>query len=336
MPRPLGHIRILLSSRVIFDLEEADKIFAEKGEAEYADYMCGRSAYAADFDAQTMGRKLKPGPLWNFMTAALKLNDVAPGTVEIGMVCKDTTETALPIFRNLDLMNAPVGYRIATAGGALKPVDLTGFDTDLFLSRNAKDTQMAIDNDIAAATINFPSGVSYTRAPGMPVRIWLDGDAVTFGSSAEVIYQEKGLDHYYKSEFNSAANAIEAGPFTKFLAKISQFNAKFPRDQQPFEIALLTARGGDPSVRALTTIKQLGIVFNGGLYFLGGGDKGVVLKAHMPDLFVDDQQVHLKDAQAFCPTGHVAYKTDGPMHKFLQEKAAADAAQKPKDGPKLG
>lgn len=336
MPRPMGHIRILLSSRVIFDLEEADKIFAQKGEAEYADYMCGRGTYENDFDAQAMGHKLKPGPLFNLMMAALKLNQVSPGTVEIGMVCKDTAETALPIFRNLDLLEAVVDYRIATGGHALTSADLSGFDADLFLSRNSVDVQLAIDNDIAAATVNFPAGASYARRPGKPVRIWVDGDAVTFGSSAEVVYQKQGLENYYKHEFNNASNPIETGPFSKFLIKLSQLNAKFPKGAQPFELSLLTARGGHPSARALSTIEKLGIAFNGGMYFLGGVDKGPVLEAHMPDIFFDDQQVHLKDAQDFCPTGHVAYKTDGPMHKFLQEKAAIDAAQKPKDGPKLG
>ena len=321
MPRPLGHIRILLSSRVVFDLEEADRIFAEKGAAEYTDYMRARGAYQKDYDADAMGRKLAPGPLWNFVAAALKLNEAFPGAVEGGLFCKDTAETALPIFRNLDTSGEDISYRISTAGKPLTLQDLKAFGADLFLSRNPSDVQMAIDNDVAAATINFPAGASYERLEGRPLRLWLDGDAVTFGSSAEVGYQRNGLERYIRDEFNAASQGVEAGPFTTLLAKISQLNKGFPKGAQPFELSLLTARGGLAAARVLTTVEKLGVDFNGELYFVSGASKTDVLRAHSPDIFFDDQQTHLIGAASFCPTGHVAYKTGSPIQHFLQEQA---------------
>lgn len=324
MPRPLGHIRILLSSRVIFDLEEADKIFAEKGAAEYADYMRARGAYVKDYDPEVLGRRFKPGPMWNFVLAALELNNVAPGTVEIGMICKDTGETALPIFRNLDVSGVGIEYRLATAGKPIRSSDLNTFNADLFLSRNAADVQKAVDLGIAAAVINFPAGASYQRLKGRPLRFWVDGDAVTFDSDAELGYQTNGLEKYRKDEFNKVAKPLGPGPFTAFLAKLSQANARFPRGEQPFELSLLTARGGPAAARVIPTVEKLGIEFNGELYFLGGADKTDALKAHMPDIFFDDQMVHLDKAQFFCPTGHVPYKTGSAMFNFLKEKAAAE------------
>ncbi|MBI3440651.1 MAG: 5'-nucleotidase [Proteobacteria bacterium] len=319
MPRPFGQIHILLSSRVIFDLEEADRIFAEKGAAEYADYMRGRGAYQADYDPATFGRKLAPGPLWNFIMAAQRLNEVDPGTVEIGVMCKDNAETALSIFRNLDIAGlSSAGYRIATAGKPLSVIDLEAFDADLFLSRNPVDVQLAVDHDVAAAVINFPSGAHYDRREGTPLRLWLDGDAVSFGSGAEVVFQADGLEGFMHHEFNQAAEPIGSGPFTHLLAKISQLNARFQDSEKPFELSLLTTRGGEGAARAVATIENLGIEFNGEMYFVCGATKFNVLNAHRPDIFFDDQQVHLREAAAICPTGQVPYKTGSPMYHFVQ------------------
>ena len=66
MPRPMGHIHILISARVLLDLEEADKIFKEKGEREYADFMRGRGKYEKDFVPELGGRALDKGPVVGF------------------------------------------------------------------------------------------------------------------------------------------------------------------------------------------------------------------------------------------------------------------------------
>ncbi len=333
MPRPLGHIRLLFSARVLFDLEEADKIFAEKGEKEYADYMRARGNYAKDFDPEVMGRRLNPGPLWNLAVAALRLNEKSPDTVEVGVVCKDTSETAFPIFRNLDLSGLTFQYRIAKSGKGLETSDLESFGADAFFTRNAKDAQLAVDYGVAAAAINFPEGATYTRKEGAPVRLWLDGDAVTFGSSAELGYRTDGLEQYRINEFNRVAQPIEEGPFTKLLVKISDLNKKFPKGEQPFELSLLTARGDVASARVMTTLENLGIEFNGDLYFVSGASKNDVLKAKLPDLFLDDQQVHLEKPALYCPTGHVPYKTGSDIFEYLKAQAAKVKDADKKDPP---
>ncbi len=331
MPRPLGHVRILLSSRVIFDLEEADRIFAEKGQKEYADYMRGRDAYENDFNAKLGGRKLNPGPMWNFVQAALRLNEISENSVEIAMLCKDTAETALPIFRNLDVANMSLPMRLVTSGGELTKEHLQAFGVDLFLSRNTKDVQLATDLGLAAAVINFPPDAKYKRHGNEALHLCVDGDAVTFGSSAEVVYQKQGLDKYRKNEFNKFATKIEPGPFTQVLAKISQLNAQFPKDQAPFKLSLLTARGNEAAARVLTAAEKFNIEFNNGLIFASGASKSDILREFKPDIFFDDQQAHLKDTSLFCPAGQVLYPSGSPMHQFLAKKAAAAAKQ---EGPK--
>lgn len=322
MPRPLGHIRILLSARVLFDLEEADKIFKEKGVKEYADYMRGRGAYEKDYVPELAGRKLGKGPLWDFAQALLALNK--PGeepVVELGLLCKDTAETALPIFRNLDVTALKgIGYRLSTAGGKLKDEDHAAFGTDLLLTRNAEDVQNAVDKGIAAAVINFPpAGSTYSRKPGGPVEICVDGDAVAVGSSSEVIYRKKGLEGYRRKEAQIFDKAMEDGPFTKFLAKVSALNAGFSPAEQPFRLKLLTARGNEAGAHMLAASEKLGIEYNGGFYFMSGASKATPLKAHAPDIYFDDQMVHLSESAAYCPTGLVAYPQGSPMHKYMRQ-----------------
>jgi 5'-nucleotidase len=328
----MGFIRIMMSSRVLLDLEKADQIFKDKGLEAYRRYMIPRKN-SSSYDQEVGGRRLKKGPLFDFAVAALELNRKAGyPVVEIGLSCKDEADTAVPIFRSLDVQGlGEVQYRIAKSGHALSKADHVAFDTDLLLSRNAEDVQNAINSGIAAASIHTPpKGFNYSRN-GDPIQLWVDGDAVAFGSSSEVRYRTEGLEIYRELEDRDFNEPIEPGPFTEVLAKISELNKQFPKGEEPFEIALVTARGGNAGARALTIATHHGINFNGGTYFMGGSEKVNTLKAHRPDIFFDDQMVHLSESAKYCPTGLVAYEEGSPMFLYTQEqKAASDKAKSAK------
>lgn len=341
MPRPLGHMRILFSSRVLFDLEAADQIFKEKGEQAYTDYLLCQGEYSGQGDPSLNGvRRLGKGPLFDFALALAKLNLKGP-IVELGMSCKDNIPSACAIFENFQTTEALANGMESCFSTSGSPVDAKmheAFETDLFLTRNAADAQVAIDLGIAAAVINFPPVGTYDYdISGGPVRIIVDGDAVAFGDSAEVGFRNdvatvpdygQAVSQYKNREHQERHRPVEAGPFTRVLAKISELNSRFPRGAAPFEIGLLTARGALANARAVVTLKAHGIKFNYASGFLGGADKGVWLKAHRPHLFFDDQKTHLDRGMLFCPTGLVPYKTGGAMHEYqMRMKAEAAAAQ---------
>ena len=217
---------------------------------------------------------------------------------------------------------------MSLGGKDVSEQDLDAFGTDLFLTRNEKDAQRAINHDVASAVVNFPpNGTYYNRSENEPVRIWVDGDAVTFGSSSELVYREVGLDKYWAFEAENFDKELEEGPFTGVLAKISKLNEQFPEGKKPFELSLLTARGSLSAARVFNIAAHHGIVFNGRSVFLGGTSKADILKVYKPDLFVDDQMVHLEDSRKYCPTGLVAYKEGSPMyefHKKAQERLEKD------------
>jgi 5'-nucleotidase len=332
MARPMGLLRIMFSSRVLLDLEEADTIFREKGKQAYTDYLRCRGEYQKDYDPEVGGRRLKKGPLFDVAMALQKLNQSSKESlVELGLSCKDETGSALPIFRNLDVagLGLPIEYRVATAGKKLTKEFHEAFSTDLLLTRSAEDAQTAVDLGIAAAVINFPpeGTYDYDQNSNGPVRLFVDGDAVAFGSGAEVRYRTEGLDAYRRLENQDFDQPLDPGPFTAVLAKISQLNERFADGQKPFEIALLTARGSLAAARAITITESLGLKFNGGMFFMGGASKHEVLKAQRPHLFLDDQMTHLKEGAKYCPTGLVAYASGSPMDIYLREQKKLEDAK---------
>lgn len=344
MPRQMGHLRILFSARVLLNLEEADKVYREtlqhallddavfeqarlQAVQRYNDFVACRGDFADDdYDPQVRGRRFEKGPLFDFAKALAELNRLSDEPlVEIGLSAKDEAESGITIFRNLDMteLGDVLGYRLLTCGNQITPAFHRSFGTDLFLSRNPQDVQCARDTGIASALINFPEAWEYDHSAHKgPLKIMVDGDCVAWGDTAERRYRESlsqadnpraGLDRYVALEDQEFDQPLEAGPFTNVLEKISRLNDRFPREQAPFLISLLTARGGKASTRALTTLVDHDIALNGFAEFKGGATKADGLRAHDPDVYFDDQATHLSEGR-LCPAGLVFYVQDSPLH----------------------
>lgn len=343
MPRPLGQLHVMVSSRVLLDLEEADKVFKEKGAQGYTDYLRCEGDYKGQGDEALGGfRRLGKGPMFDVAVALNKLNAMSPDKnnplVELGLSCKDEIDSAEVIIANLAVsaLGPALEWEVATHGRPVSAEIHKAFKTDLFLTRSKGDAQTAVDLGIASAIINFPPKGTYDFENDGPVRLIVDGDAVAFGDSAEVGFRRdvagnptdygRAVTQYKEREHAEVGKPIEPGPFTVVLAKISAINKLFKPGKAPFEIGLLTARGGLATGRALSTLRAHGVHFNYPSGFMGGADKGEWLEAHRPHLFLDDQETHLKRGMHFCPTGLVPYKTGGVMHQYQMELQSASEA----------
>ncbi len=345
MPRQMGHLRILFSARVLLNLEAADRVYNEAfritqeeggdhtaakraAVARYNEFVTCRGEFASDpFDPDVRGRRFTKGPLFDFAMALAKMNELADEPlVEIGLSAKDEAESGITIFRNLDLteLGDHLDYRLLTCGNRVTTEFHKSFGTDLFLSRNPQDVQCARDAGIASALINFPQDWEYDHSTHAgPLKIIVDGDGVAWGEKSEQRFREslaqaenfpEGLNRYIALEEQEFDKPIEPGPFTDVLEKISRLNDRFPREEAPFRISLLTARGGRASTRALTTLMDHDIALNGFAEFKGGAAKADGLRAHDPDVYFDDQQVHLSEGR-LCPAGLVFYVSDSPLQR---------------------
>lgn len=345
MPRPRGHLRILFSARVLLNLEEAHRLYTQtwhdarqqgvddrsaraRAAARYNDFVSCRGEFSSGpYDAEVQGRRFDKGPLFDFALALAQLNRGAEEPlVEIGLSAKDEALSGITIFRNLDTsaLADTLDYRLLTCGRAITSPFHQSFGTDLFLSRNERDVQCARDIGIASALINFPDDWEYDNSQHQgPLKIMVDGDGVAWGDKSEQRFREalshagnmkEGLEKYIALEDREFAQPIEAGPFTRVLEKISRLNGRFAHDDAPFEISLLTARGGRASTRALTTLVNHDIALNGFAEFKGGATKADGLRAHGPDVYFDDQQTHLSEGR-LCPSGLVFYVSDSPLNK---------------------
>ncbi|QQG35985.1 MAG: 5'-nucleotidase [Micavibrio aeruginosavorus] len=357
MSRQRGYLRILFSSRVLLNLEAADAVYRQayeqaltrgsetrsaRGEAvaAYSDFVACRGAYAdGPYDPDVQGRRFAKGPLYDFALALSRLNrESGEDLVEIGLSAKDEAESGITIFRNLDVteLGDHLGYRLLTCGNPVIQSFHDSFGTDLFLSRNSQDVQHARDHGVASALIHFPDGWEYDHSERSgPLKIMVDGDGVAWGDKAEQRFREsvaqagdfkEGLGRYAALEARDFNTPIERGPFTSVLEKISRLNERFDRDEAPFQISLLTARGGKASTRALTTLKDHDIALNGFAEFKAGATKADGLRAHDPDVYFDDQAGHLSEGR-ICPAGLVFYVSDSPLHPQAAVSAGAGASR---------
>jgi len=294
-----------ISSRALFDLEEENRLYEEKGLKEYADYQI---RHENDI--------LKPGTGFQLVKALLKINTIDPEkkNIEIIIMSRNSADTSLRIFNSIEHYGLDITRAALSGGESLAPY-LTAFNVDLFLSANEGDVQEAINAGFAAGVIcthpEFP--IDPMKEIGQ-IRIAFDGDAVLFSDESERIYQEHGLEAFIEHEKINALKPLPEGPFAKLLKTISYLQRKLPNDKVPIRTALVTARNAPAHERVIRTLREWGVRIDEA-FFLGGVEKSEVLKAFGAHIFFDDQPVHLGPASKVVPSARVPYKKETPKEK---------------------
>ena len=294
-----------ISSRALFDLEEENRLYEEKGLKEYADYQI---RHENDI--------LKPGTGFQLVKALLKINTIDPEkkNIEIIIMSRNSADTSLRIFNSIEHYGLDITRAALSGGESLAPY-LTAFNVDLFLSANEGDVQEAINAGFAAGVIcthpEFP--IDPMKEIGQ-IRIAFDGDAVLFSDESERIYQEHGMEAFIEHEKINALKPLPEGPFAKLLKTISYLQRKLPNDKVPIRTALVTARNAPAHERVIRTLREWGVRIDEA-FFLGGVEKSEVLKAFGAHIFFDDQPVHLGPASKVVPSARVPYKKETPKEK---------------------
>lgn len=288
-----------ISSRALFDLEEANRIFEQEGVKAYAEYQL-----AHEWDI------LAPGPAFPLVKAFLNLNSLSEDdrrTVEVIIMSRNTADTSLRIFRSIRHYGLDI-TRAALVGGAEVTPYLKAFSTDLFLSAHSDDVKQAVDSGVAAGQILTGTlRTDPTRDIGQ-IRIAFDGDAVLFSAESERVYKQQGLEAFIAHETQQADTPLPKGPFANFLMTLSNLQHLYQtREQAPIRTALVTSRSAPAHERAIKTLRNWGVRVDEA-FFLGGVPKTDILASFGAHIFFDDQRVHATPASAVVPSAVVPYR----------------------------
>jgi len=295
-----NYLVVGISSRALFNLEEEDKIYKEKGLKEYSDYQI---AHEKDI--------LQPGAGFALVKALLKLNETTSSKrqTEIIVMSRNNPDTSLRIFNSIEHYGLDISRAALTSGAHLSTY-LNAFKTDLFLSANEDDVQEAINADIASGIIctehlpNIDSNEEIEQ-----IKIAFDGDAVIFSDASEKIYQEKGLQAFLENERTNAKKPLPEGPFAKLLKTLSYLQLQYISDDIPIRTALVTARNAPAHERVIRTLREWNVRIDEA-FFLGGMSKSDILHAFGAHIFFDDQVIHIDPASEYVPSARVPYKKE--------------------------
>jgi 5'-nucleotidase len=295
----LDKLVVAISSRALFDLDEAHALFEREGLDAYLRYQLDNE-----------DRALGPGIAFELVRKLLRLNELTPDTprVEVILLSRNSGDSGLRIFNSIEHHKLDI-VRAAFTNGAPPYQYIEPFGGNLFLSSHTDDVQQALEAGFAAATILAGSKRDLNRSPSAradQLRIAFDGDAVLFSDEAERVNIEQGLAAFSESERRQASQPLSGGPFKRVLHALHQIQSALPAEQSPIRTALVTARSAPAHKRVILTLREWGIRIDEAL-FLGGRDKGPFLAAFGADIFFDDQRHNCETASAHVTTGHVPH-----------------------------
>lgn len=287
------YLVIGISSRALFDLEDANKVFENEGLDAYREYQI---EHEEDI--------LKPGSGFSLVKNLLDIN-IKTNTklVEVIVMSRNSAETSLRIINSLEHYKLDIG-RMVMSGGEDISRYLKAFGVDLFLSCNENDVSNAIN-------AGFPAGLIYTsqmdyHLPSEQIRIAFDADAVLFSAESEKIFKAKGLDAFVENELLKQDETMAKGPMAKFLFSLSRLQ-QLCKEQNLLRTAIVTARDKNAGKRIIKTLRAWNIIVDE-VFFLQGANKADVLECFGANIFFDDQDIHAYPASKVVPSARVPYK----------------------------
>lgn len=294
MPTDLSQVLVVgVSSRALFDLEEANRVYETEGLDAYIQYQVDRA-----------DEVLAPGAGFPLIRSILDLNrHTAPKRIaEVVITSRNSPQTSLRMFNSIKHHGLDIQHAALSGGASIAPY-LHAFDVDLFLSASEADVQAANAAGVAAGLI-LGNGKPASPEPVDPIRIGFDADAVIFSDEAERIYREQGLEAFLQHEKENARQPLPAGPFAKLLRALSelQTHPSFPRP--PIRLAVITARNMPAHERVIRTLLTWNVRVDEA-FFMGGVPKTRILQAFQPHIYFDDQDTHCQPAAQHVPTAKV-------------------------------
>lgn len=304
MPVDLSEILVVgVSTRALFNLEEENKIFEEKGIEAFR-----------DFQLKNENEELEAGTAFHLVRSLLELNKVAnKKIVEVVVMSRNSPETGMRVLNTIEKFDLDI-TRVAFTGGEPLAPYIKAYAIDLFLSKDQKDVQTVIDSAECAAAVIFNPPAAYSSLDPR-VKIAFDADAVLFSDDSEYRFKTEGMDSFHLYEKEHEDDALAEGPFAKLLIKLSKIQEHLPMriEYSPLRLAIVTARNAPSHKRVIKTLRKWGVYVDE-VYFLGGLAKDNILKAMGAQIFFDDQDYHLTESSKVVPSAKVPYLSSSKLN----------------------
>jgi 5'-nucleotidase len=287
----MDKLKIAVSIKALFDMEEEDKIYRTEGLDAYIKY-----------NEENEKVVLKQGTAFRLIKNLLALNTDEEQIVEVILMSRASVAVATRVYKSLKHYKININRAYFTSGDAISPYAISA-GVDLYLSTTKTDVKNVLDAGIASGLIRPQK--SNTENDGKGLRIAFDCDQVLFSDESDKVYQEEGLEKYIENEKKKINKPIEAGPFKDLFIKLGKIQERFETsNSNPIKIAICTARDFQTAQRALNTIKSWGVRI-GQAFFLDGSDKSVVLEAYKADIFFDDSPKNINSTSKVVPSVQV-------------------------------
>lgn len=297
MPVELKDLLVVgISSRALFDLAEANRVFEQEG----------LSAYR-EFQRRHEHDLLAPGTAFPLVKGLLAVNKRAGvPLVDVVILSRNDADSAMRVFRSIEGHGLPITRGVFRGGRDPWPM-LPALSCDIFLTAEPEQVLKARELGVPAALIMPPPEATLVEEAS-EVRIAFDGDAVLFDSESQRIFDQEGIDAFHAYEEAHADEPMSPGPFRSFLEGLARVQGHFGATS-PIRTALVTARAAPAHYRVVNTLRAWGVRVDE-TYFLGGADKTEALRAFGAHIFFDDQLVHTERAAHSVPSAQVLWPPD--------------------------
>lgn len=281
-------ITIGISTSALFDMRESEQIFRTRGVEEYQKHMI-----------KNEGKPFAPGHAFALIETMRDINRALGETFfDIILISKNDMWTGVRAVKSCYHYDLPFSGAMFSNGRPVVPY-LPAYKVDWFISTDRNDVEVAAKNGVAANMIDSPlhgdkalqmalnaprsavpapaaanqndEGAGLTPTFNRKLHLVWDLDRVVLGPDADQVFGDMGVEYYMKHEREKAHEQISDGPFLRIAKIVGDATKKFPREAGPIVSSALTARGGDSALRAMLSLREKGIVFNGILHMTGGG-----------------------------------------------------------------
>ncbi len=322
-----------ISTSVLFDMSEPDRIFREQGKESYIAYMkeCAdeplplgrgfkhlKQAFEnPDFEEVVLCSKNSP------ITARRAILTMQNEGITPGRMFFTNGQSPVPFLEAYGIKHFYTASLEDAAAGNKAGVFSTYYDLaqnrrinnpdiegEQRKQRGAKIVPLYASEEITQPPDEITEGrvIQLKRKLPPNVRPVFNGsiighhvfdlDGVVFDGTSEEFFQKHGLQAYDSYEKSLQNVPMNHGPAYELFHHYNGVNKRYAGDDKPYAISIVTARGSNPALRAIETLYQWDEDVSGSAHFLAGTSKQPVLEVLAFMALERGQSIEFYDDQA--------------------------------------